>query len=108
MNTKELSSQLAALSDSVRTTFQLIGRLSKLSFAPGSTPLQGDGDVRVELVQDIYESLKQHDESFELLRQEIEDLNTNSGRTSRRDSEKSRERARLSAQVARLGEDLKQ
>ena len=72
--------------------------------------MNGDagGDVRVELVQDIYESLKQDEESLELLRQDVEDLVTNTSRPSRGDSEKGRERAQLAAQVAKLAEDLKQ
>ena len=108
MSTRDLSTRLNALSDSVRVTFQLIGRLSKLSFTPGSTPLEGDGDVRVELTQDIHEGLKQHEETLELLKQEVEDLTASSSRHQRRDSNKDRERSRLAASVARLGEDLKQ
>ena len=108
MSTQKLSIRLSTLSDSLRTTLQLISRLSKLSFAPGSTPLEGDGDVRVELTQDIRDSLKQHEEDLEYLSQEVEDLTVSGGRHSRRDSNKDRDRARLAAQVARLGEDLKQ
>jgi len=108
MSIRALSEQVAALSDSVRTTVQLTGRLSKLSFAPGSTPLDGGADVRVELTQDIHESLKQHEESFELIKQEADELTATSGRHPRRGSEKEREKAKLIAQVARLGEDIKQ
>lgn len=103
----QLSQQLAQLSDSLRTTNGLISQLSKLSFQPGSEPLEGDqGSVRIELSQDIHDSLKQLEEDLELLKQEAEDLDTRAGHR-RRDSDGDREKARLSAQVARLGEDLK-
>ena len=105
MTTRELSTQLTALSESVRDTFQLIGRLSKLSFQPGSTPLEsGDrnNDVRIELTQDIHEGLKQHEDTLELLKTELNDLVPSSTRYSRRDTERDTERARLSAQAAAL------
>lgn len=108
MSTLELSNSLSSLSDSVRVTFQLINRLSKLSFAPGSTPLEGDGDVRVELTQDIHEGLKQHQDTLELLRQEADDLPAVSARHSKRDSEREKDRVRITAQLARLGEEVKQ
>jgi protein transport protein SEC20 len=100
---------LSRLSDNIKLTFQLISRLSKLSFQPGSTPLQGDGDVRIELAHDIRDALKHHDDTLDTLRQEIEDV-TEFGAYSqrRRDSLKDRERARIAAQLARLDEDLKQ
>jgi protein transport protein SEC20 len=106
--TNQLSQQLSQLSDSLKATNTLISRLSKLSFQPGSEPLEGEGSVRVELAQDIHDSLKQLEEELELLKQEAEDLTTaTGGSVRRRDSEKEREKARLSAQVARLGEDLR-
>jgi len=111
MTTLELSSQLTALSESVRTTLHLIGRLSKLNFQPGSTPLEsGDRntDVCVELTQDIHEGLKQQEETLELLKSELEDITASSGRHSRRDDVKEKERTRLTGQAARLSEELKQ
>ena len=106
--TNQLSQQLSQLSDSLKATNTLISRLSKLSFQPGSEPLEGNGSVRVELAQDIHDSLKQLEEELELLKQEAEDLTTaTGGSVRRRDSEKERDKARLSAQVARLGEDLR-
>jgi enamine deaminase RidA (YjgF/YER057c/UK114 family) len=109
MTNQSVLDTLSQLSDNIKITFQLIGRLSKLSFQPGSTPLQGDGDVRIELAHDIRDALKQHDDTLDTLRQEIEDVvefGTYSQR--RRDSLKDRERARIAAQLARLDEDLKQ
>lgn len=109
MKNQSVLDALSQLSDSIKLTFQLISRLSKLSFQPGSTPLQGDGDVRIELSHDIRDALKHHDDTLDSLRQEIEDVvefGTHSQR--RRDSLKDRERARIAAQLARLDEDLKQ
>ena len=82
----------------------------KLSFQPGSLPLNSDeGDVRVELSAEIHESLKQLEEELELVKQEVEELTAGTVSSARRrDSEKDRERSRLAVQVARLGEDLKQ
>ncbi len=109
MSIQYLSKRLYALSESPKTTLHLIHRLSKLTFDPGSTPVDGDeGDVRVELSSDIHESLKQQEEDLDLLRQEVEEITSAAyvnGR--RRDSDRDRERARLAAQVARLGEDLR-
>lgn len=106
--TAQLSTQLSQLSDSLKSTNALISRLAKLSFQPGSEPLSETGSVRIELAQDIHDSLKQLEEDLELLKQEAEDLTAAStGSVRRRDSEREREKARLSAQVARLGEDLR-
>ena len=103
----QLSQQLSQLSDSLKATNTLINRLAKLSIQPGSEPLEGEGSVRVELAQDIHESLKQLEEDLELLQQEAEDLASTANAHRRRDSEKDRDKARLNAQVARLSEDLR-
>lgn len=110
MSTQSLLSRLDALSEANKSTLQLIQRLSKLTFQPGSTALNGDGDdVRVELSSEIHESLRQQEQEFELLKQEAEDFTSVEpfGGRHRRDSERDRERSRISVQVARLGEDLK-
>jgi protein transport protein SEC20 len=118
---QSLTARLSALSDSHKTTLQLIQRLSKLSFQPGSTPLNTEeGDVRIELTSDIHESLKQQEEDLELLRQEIEDWawedpqhaahslrRKDSDRDTSREKDREREKLRIRIQVARLGEDLK-
>lgn len=109
MSSHSVSANLAVLSDSVKLTFQLIHRLSKLSFQPGSTPLDEHGDVRLELAQDIRDSLKHNEDSLETAKQEVDDLiGSTSTAQRRRDSIKDRDRARIAAQVARLEEDLKQ
>ncbi|KAK3709265.1 Protein transport protein sec20 [Vermiconidia calcicola] len=102
--TTQLAQQLSQLSDSLKSTNTLITRLSKLSFQPGSEPLDSSSSVRIELAQDIHDSLKQLEEDLELLKQEAEDLST---AHRRRDSDRDRDRARLSAQVVRLDEDLR-
>ena len=100
---------LSQLSDSLKVTFHLINRLSKLTFQPGSTPLQAEGDVRIELSHDIRDALKQHDDNLDSLRHQIDDLfETPNQPAHRRDSLKDRERVRIAAQLARLDEDVKQ
>ncbi|KAK3069575.1 Protein transport protein sec20, partial [Teratosphaeriaceae sp. CCFEE 6253] len=117
MSTSHLIDQLGQLSDSLKQTNTLIARLAKLSFQPGSEPLDtADADansVRIELAQDIHDALKQLEEDLELLRQDSEDLTslpTTAAGYKRRESksgEKERERARVGAQVTRLSEDLR-
>ena len=103
----QLSQQLSQLSDSLKSSNTLITRLAKLTFQPGSEPLEGPGSVRIELAQDIHDNLKQLEEDLELLKQEAEDLTTTTSAPRRRDSERDRDKARLSAQVARLDEDFR-
>ena len=106
---QSLSARLDALTEELKATIQLSNRLAQLSFQPGSLPLEGEGDVRTELSSDIHESLKRHEEEFELLKQEVTDYTgTTRSSQSRRESERSLEKSRLNIQVARLGEDLKQ
>lgn len=66
--------------------------------------------MRVELSAEIHQNLKEQEEEFELLRQEVEDQTDCGNWTSaarRRDSEADKERTALVAQVTRLGEDLR-
>ncbi|KAE9978428.1 hypothetical protein BLS_000645 [Venturia inaequalis] len=116
-----ITARLSALSESHKTTLQLIQRLSKLSFQPGSLPLDTEeGDVRIELTSDIHESLKQQEEELDLLKQEAEDWawedpqhaahslrRKDSERDSSREKDREREKLRVRVQVARLGEDLR-
>jgi len=112
------TAQLASLSDTLKATDTLIQRLSTLTFQPGSESLSTDStSVRVELAQDIHESLKQLGEDLELLKQEAEDLHTipsshtvsSSLTRSRRESvtDSRQDRLRLQTQLERLGEDLR-
>ena len=111
MSVHNIDARLQSLSDAHKQTVHLIHRLSKLSATPGSRSLDPQtGDARVELSTEIHQSLKEQEEEFELLRQEVEDQTNTAGETvaiRRRDSEKERKRTDLAAQVARLGEDQK-
>ncbi|KAK5172182.1 Protein transport protein sec20 [Saxophila tyrrhenica] len=109
-----LTTQLSTLADTLKQTNSLITRLAKLSFQPGSEPLATDSNnnnpntVRLELAQDIHDALAQLEEDLELLSTEADDLNTPAPVSARRQStDREREKARLSAQVTRLGEDLR-
>ncbi|KAK1072836.1 Protein transport protein sec20 [Friedmanniomyces endolithicus] len=115
MTTTHLLEQLTQLSDSLKQTNTLITRLAKLSFQPGSEPLDTNDSntVRIELAQDIHDALKQLEEDLELLKQDADDFtslpNSASGHKRResKTGEKERERARVSAQITRLSEDLR-
>jgi protein transport protein SEC20 len=106
---QSLTTRLTALSESNKAIGQLIQRLAKLDFQPGSQPLSTeDGDVRLELSAEIHESLKGIEEDLELLRQEVEDVVGSVNSTARRkDSKSEGERSRLAVLLARLTEDLK-
>jgi protein transport protein SEC20 len=108
--TQTLTARLNTLSESNKAVGQLIQRLAKLDFQPGSQPLDTaeEGDVRLELSAEIHETLKGIEEELELLRQEVEDVTLQRGITGRRrDSTKDSERNRLAVLLARLTEDLK-
>ncbi|MCJ1402587.1 hypothetical protein MMC11_005807 [Xylographa trunciseda] len=111
MTTQELNSRLKSLSEALREVSTLIIKLSKLS-APStnSLPHSDEAESRVELSVEIHQSLKEQEEDYELLKQEVEDLDSGGSWASgarRRDSEKDRERITLLTQLERLGEDLK-
>jgi protein transport protein SEC20 len=98
-----LPGRLSNLSETHRVTISLINRLSRLSTHPGSSSLAGDGaDAPLELTAEIHQGLKEQEDALELLRQEVDDHVAGA-----RGAEKERERARLEASVARIGEDLK-
>ena len=61
----------------------------------------------MELSAEIHQSLKEAEEEFEIIKQEVEDVTSSAFTGRRRDSEKDRERLSLVANVGRLGEDLK-
>jgi len=109
MSASALLAQLSTLSDSLKTTNTLITRLAKLQFQPGSEPLEAPtgGLARLELAQEIHETLKDLEEELEYLAQEAEDYKTDS--TQRRrpaGTNKDGEEARITAKVTRLSEDL--
>ena len=111
MTAQALNARLTPLFDSLKQTQQLINRLSKFPAHPGASPSNPDeADALVELSAEIHQSLKEQEEEFEILRQEVEDQTNTSGwlsSTRRRDSAKDSQRTALAAQITRLGEDLK-
>ena len=111
MSVQRLSKRLEPLFETHKQTVHLIQRLSKLPATSGSNSSDPEaGDARLELSTEIHQSLKEQEEDFEILRQEVEDQTNTASWTSaarRRDSEKERERTDLAARVARLGEHLK-
>lgn len=113
MTSQSLNHRLNALVDAQRTTIHLINRLSKLPTHLGSSASQGvDGDARVELSSETHQNLKEQEEALELLRQEVEDFSAGSFSATfeggNRGLDREGDKARLVAQVSRLGEDLKQ
>ncbi|KAL8961515.1 MAG: hypothetical protein Q9193_001936 [Seirophora villosa] len=111
MNIPNLTDRLQTIHDAHKQTLHLIHRLSKLPATPGSSSLDPEAaDARLELSAEIHQNLKEQEEEFELLQQEVDDQTGTASWTSsarRRDSERERERTALAAQVARLGEDQK-
>ena len=107
MPAPNLQARVTALFDSLKQTQQLTIRLSKLSLSPGTTSSNPEEEnPRIELSAEIHQSLKEQEEDFELLRQEVEDQ-ANTQYWKRRDSEREREKSDLATSVTRLGEDLK-
>ncbi|KAI9680002.1 MAG: hypothetical protein M1817_005017 [Caeruleum heppii] len=102
----ELLSRLLNLTSSQKHTTTLINRLSHLPIQPGSSPLNpsvtdsSDGDARIELAQEIHQSLKEQEDALELLKQDIEDLPSST-------RSEAPERGRLEVGIRRAGEDLK-
>lgn len=108
MSSQNLNTELRSLFEAHKQTLQLINRLTKLPVQPGSSALTSD--ARVELSAEIHQSLKEQEEGFELLRQEVEGPTINAGwipATRRKHSDKERDRTDLATQVTRLGENLK-
>ena len=108
MSSSNLTAQLRTLFEAHKQTLQLISRLAKLQTQPGSSV--STSDARVELGAEIHQSLKEQEECFELLRQEVEDRTTNAGWVAaarRKRSDRERDRTDLATQVTHLGENLK-
>jgi len=111
MTAQELQSRLKSLFEAHREAAVLISRLSKLGAQSGTdSPHPDDSESRVELSAEIHQSLKEQEEEYELLKQDVEDYTSGDswGSGARRwDSEKDRDRIGVVTQVERLGEDLK-
>ena len=112
MSSQSLGARLQALADTYKATLSLIQQLQKLSLDANSNDISPQAD----LASEIHDSLKEQEESLELLRQEADDSHyaTTNPRwvgggsvTRRRDSERESEHERNAATIARLSEDLK-
>lgn len=111
MNTQNLGTRITSLFEANKQTLHLIHRLARLPAQLGSSSLNPDaGDARLELSAEIHQNLKEQDEQFELVQQEVEEISdTGRGAISsrRRNTNQDEERTSLTAQIIRLGEDLK-
>ena len=112
MSVISLQARLSPLFESLKQTQQLISRLLKLPSNPGSSSSNPDKtDARVELSNDIHQTLKEQEEDFELIRQEAENIINGSNSARRRDTsrenERQRERIDLKSQVDKFDADLK-
>jgi len=77
MSFQALSERLTALQESNNQLKNLIERLATIKFHPGSIPLDDDdGNVLTELSGEIHQTLKDQDEDFELLQEEVYDLDS--------------------------------
>ncbi|KAK4939330.1 Protein transport protein sec20 [Elasticomyces elasticus] len=100
-----LSQRLQFLADSYKETLNLIQELRK--FSPASY-IEGDSDDRrVELANEIHDSLKEQEDTLEILRQEFEDDSVPSYRRSLHGQHRDTERERSADLLDKLTEDLK-
>ncbi|EER44619.1 conserved hypothetical protein [Histoplasma capsulatum H143] len=96
-----LQTRINSLSTTHKQTTPLIQRLQNLPVAPGS----GD-DARLELGAEIHLRLKEMEEQMELLRVELEQLETTRNRK-RESGAREAERERVVVVIGKLEEDLK-
>lgn len=109
MSFDALQERLDNLQETTSQVKDLIDRLAKLDFQPGSVPLpqggQADDDdenVATELSAEINHTLREEEEELELLEEEVTDL-----RGGKEGSESARRKERLLEGVKRLDGDLK-
>lgn len=75
MSFQSVSDQLAILQDSNAQLKDLIERLGNLKFQPGSVPLDDDEEnVITELATEIQQTLRDQEEDFEGLKEDVLDL----------------------------------
>ena len=111
MSGSEIHARLKTLFEANRATSQLILKLGKLGPpAESGGGTDEESESRVELGAEILQNLRSLEEDFEIVKQEAEDITSNSnwGSSARRkDSDRDRDRVTIVTQVERLGEDLK-
>ncbi|KAG4426613.1 hypothetical protein IFR04_000044 [Cadophora malorum] len=104
MSFELISERLKALQESNTQLKELINRLATINFQPGSVPLGGDDEDNVmqELAAEIHQLIREEDEDFELLNEEIEELDEG-----KRGSEMEQQKAELKGAVMRGMRELK-
>lgn len=103
MSFQAVSERLSTLQESNEQLKILIDRLATIKFQPGSVPLGDEEDnVMGELTAEIQQTIKDQDEDFELLQEEVLDLDTG-----RRGSELEHQRDSLAQSVKRAVKELK-
>lgn len=108
MSSITLSQRLNSLSDTYKSTLALIQELQK--FPTATSPLSDDLDEqRLELANSCHQSLKDAEESLELLRQEVDDYDPGRARNRRVSGSNAREEEheRNATTVSRLSEDIR-
>lgn len=102
MSFQSVSDQLALLQESNAQLKDLIDRLANLKFQPGSVPLGDDDNVITELTAEIQQTLRDQDEDFENLQEDVYDLPDGGP-----GSESGDQKSDLDATVKRAIKDLK-
>ncbi|KAE8447636.1 hypothetical protein EG329_010607 [Mollisiaceae sp. DMI_Dod_QoI] len=103
MSFEAVSDQLKILKESNAQLKDLIDRLANINFQPGSVPLDdGDENVATELTSEIHQTIKDQDEDFELLLEEVHDLDSG-----RENSELAHQKEELLSNVTRAVAELK-
>lgn len=103
MSFEAVSDQLKILKEVNAQLKNLIDRLANINFQPGSIPLDdGDENVATELTSEIHQTIKDQDEDFELLLEEVHDLDSG-----REISELAHQKEELLSNVTRAVAELK-
>jgi protein transport protein SEC20 len=103
MSFESLSERLTALQESNAQLKDLIDRLATINFQPGSVPLDTTKENVVgEITVEIQQTLRDQEEEFELLQEEVHDLD--SGRSG---SELEQQKDGLDHAVKRAVRELK-
>ncbi|KAK5196978.1 Protein transport protein sec20 [Exophiala xenobiotica] len=102
---RSLNQRLQALADSYKDTLNHIQQLR--TFSALSYPDPNPDERRVELANEIHDSLKAQEDTLEILRQEFDDDTIPRPRRASLGGDRASERERNADLVARLTEDLK-
>jgi hypothetical protein len=102
---RSLNQRLQALADSYKDTLNHIQQLR--TFSAQSCPDPNPDERRVELANEIHDSLKAQEDTLEILRQELDDDSIPLPRRGSLGGDKASERERNADLLARLTEDLK-